>query len=120
YKDAGMQVYFGGTLFEAYVIRNKFDDYRKLIDKYSLTMAEVSDGSISIPHEQKCEYISTLSKQVTVLSEVGSKEEGIIIHSNKWTEMMQTELQSGAWKVIAESRESGNVGIYRPSGKAHV
>lgn len=34
--------------------------------------------------------------------------------------MMQAELDAGVFKVIAEARESGTVGIYRPSGKAHV
>lgn len=34
--------------------------------------------------------------------------------------MIESEVQAGAWKVIAEARESGTVGIYRPSGKAHV
>jgi phosphosulfolactate synthase len=34
--------------------------------------------------------------------------------------MMRNELEAGAWKVIAEARESGTVGIYRPNGKAHV
>jgi phosphosulfolactate synthase len=120
YKSAGIPVYFGGTLFEAFIIRNKFDDYRKLLDKYKMTFAEVSDGSIILPHDKKCEYINTLSEQVTVISEVGSKEEGIIIHPNKWIEMMLDELHAGAWKVIAEARESGNVGIYRSNGKAHV
>lgn len=120
YRSAGIPVYFGGTLLEAFIIRNQFDDYRKLLDKYKLTHAEVSDGSISMTHTKKCEYIKKLSKQVTVISEVGSKEEGIIIHPNKWIEMMEKEMQCGAWKVIAEARESGTVGIYRPSGKAHV
>src|SRR6478752_1361214 len=74
YKDAGIPVYFGGTLFEAMIVRGQFDDYRKLLDKYDLQYAEVSDGSIEIPHEIKCEYISKLAKQVTVISEVGSKD----------------------------------------------
>ncbi len=120
YREAGIPVYFGGTLFEAFVIRNQFEDYLKLINKYQVKYAEVSDGSIVLDHEKKCEYIKILSKKVTVLSEVGSKEEGIIIHPNIWIEMMQKELDAGAWKVIAEARESGNVGIYRPNGKAHV
>jgi phosphosulfolactate synthase len=30
---------------------------------------------------------------------------------------METELQAGAWKVIAEARESGTVGIFRGSGE---
>lgn len=120
YREAGIPVYLGGTLLEAFLIRRQFDDYRKLLDKLKLTHAEVSDGSISMTHEKKCEIIKTLSKQVTVITEVGSKEEGIIIHPNKWIEMIEREMKAGAWKVIAEARESGTVGIYRPSGKAHV
>jgi phosphosulfolactate synthase len=73
-----------------------------------------------MPHDEKCHYIQRLCKHVTVISEVGSKEEGILIRPNKWIEMMNSELQAGAWKVIAEARESGTVGIYRPNGKAHV
>lgn len=120
YQAANIPVYFGGTLLEAFIVRNKFDDYLKLLQKYKLSHAEVSDGSISIPHGKKLEFINKLSKHVTVITEVGSKEEGIIIHPNKWIEMMETEIEAGAWKVIAEARESGTVGIYRPSGKAHV
>ncbi len=120
YRSAGLPVYFGGTLLEAFIIRDQFDDYRKLLDKFKMTHAEISDGSISLSHSKKCDFIKKLSKQVTVISEVGSKEEGIIIHPNKWIEMIEKELSAGAWKVIAEARESGTVGIYRPSGKAHV
>lgn len=120
YHEAGMKVYLGGTLFEAFIIRNMFDDYRKLLDKLKLECAEVSDGSIEMPHDKKCEYINKLSKDRTVLSEVGSKEAGIIIHPAMWTSMMNAELQAGSWKVIAEARESGNVGIYRSNGNAHT
>jgi phosphosulfolactate synthase len=120
YKEAGFKVYLGGTLFEAYIIRDMFEDYRRLIDKLKLECAEVSDGSIVMNHDKKCEYIHTLSKTVTVLSEVGSKEEGIIIHPAKWTSMMNKELEAGSWKVIAEARESGTVGIYRSNGHAHT
>ncbi|MBL0104011.1 MAG: phosphosulfolactate synthase [Bacteroidetes bacterium] len=120
YRSAKIPVYFGGTLLEAFIARNKFDDYLKLIEKYKLTHAEVSDGSISLDHNKKLEFIRKLSKYVTVITEVGSKEEGIIIHPNKWIELIESEIQAGAWKVIAEARESGTVGIYRPNGKAHV
>ena len=30
---------------------------------------------------------------------------------------MQKELEAGSWKVIAEAREGGNVGIFRGSGE---
>ena len=71
YEEAGIPCYFGGTLFEAFVIRNQFDDYRKVLDKYNIRHAEVSDGSIEMDHDDKCRYIETLAKDVTVLSEVG-------------------------------------------------
>lgn len=120
YKEAGIQCYLGGTLFEAFVVRNMFDDYRRLLDKYGLEMAEVSDGSIVLDHKLKCQLIKNLSQDFTVLSEVGSKEEGILISPGKWISMMKAELKAGSWKVIAEARESGTVGIYRPNGTAHV
>ncbi|HTF04876.1 MAG TPA: phosphosulfolactate synthase [Bacteroidia bacterium] len=120
YKDAGFKVYLGGTLFEAFIIRDKFEDYIRFIEKLKIDHAEVSDGSIVMDHDDKCEYIRKLSKNFTVLSEVGSKEEGIIIHPNKWTSMMMKELEAGSWKVIAEARESGNVGIYHRNGSPHT
>lgn len=120
YQKANIKVYAGGTLFEAFVIRGLFDDYLRYIDQLGLDSVEVSDGSMIMEHDIKCEYIHTLSKKYTVLSEVGSKESGIIIAPGRWIQMMQKELQAGAFKVIGEARESGNVGIYRTTGKAHV
>ncbi|MCZ4409663.1 phosphosulfolactate synthase [Cryomorphaceae bacterium 1068] len=120
YHDADMKVYLGGTLFEAFIVRGMFDEYRKLLLDLKLETVEVSDGSIDLPHDEKLEFISKLAKDFTVLSEVGSKEEGILIAPGKWVKMMDTELRAGSWKVIAEARESGNVGIYRPNGTAHV
>ncbi len=117
YKDSGIQVYFGGTLFEAFMVRNQFDDYLKMIERFGLEHAEVSDGSIEMPHEVKLEYIHKLSKYVTVLSEVGSKDVEKIIPPYQWIELMKSELKAGAWKVIAEAREAGNVGVYRSSGE---
>lgn len=117
YKDAGIPTYFGGTLFEAFVVRDQFDDYRKVLDKYKLTFAEVSDGSIELDHDIKCDYIQKLSEQVTVLSEVGSKDAEKIIPPYKWIKLMQAELDAGAWKVIGEARETGNVGLFRASGE---
>lgn len=117
YQEAGIPVYFGGTLFEAFIVRGQFDDYRRVLDTFGLRYAEVSDGSISLNHDKKCEYIHELAKQVTVLSEVGSKDAAKIIPPYKWIEQMQTELSAGAWKVIGEAREGGNVGLFRDSGE---
>lgn len=117
YHEAKIPVYFGGTLFEAFVIRGQIDDYIRLLEKYKLTHCEVSDGSIDIPEEEKCNYIHRLSKYVTVLSEVGSKDAEKIIPPYKWIAMMQAEIEAGVWKVIAEAREGGNVGIFRGTGE---
>lgn len=120
YEEAGIKTYFGGTLFEAFIVRGMFDDYRRLLNKLKMEYVEVSDGSIKMSHKEKCRYIKELSKEFTVLSEVGSKEAGIIINPKRWISMMNKEIEMGAWKVIAEARESGTVGIYRPNGNAHT
>jgi phosphosulfolactate synthase len=117
YQDAGIPTYFGGTLFEAFVVRNQFDDYRRVLDTFNMTFAEVSDGSLDMDHDQKCEYIQALAAQVTVLSEVGSKDDQKIIPPYKWIALMQKELDAGAWKVIGEAREGGNVGLFRSTGE---
>jgi len=120
YKEANIRPYFGGTLFEIFYARGMFEDYLRLLDKYKLDLAEISDGSIILNHDEKCELIHKMSKERTVLSEVGSKDSGIIISPGKWIKMMSTELEAGSWKVIAEGRESGNVGVFRPNGTAHT
>ena len=117
YRQANIPFYFGGTLFESFIVRNQFDDYRRILDQYKMEYAEVSDGSVDIPHDQKCEYIRKLSEQVTVISEVGSKDDEKIIAPYRWIELIEAERQAGSWKVIAEARESGSVGIYRESGE---
>lgn len=117
YRDAGIPTYFGGTLFEAFVVRNQFEDYIRVLEQYGMEYAEVSDGSIELEHDRKCEYIRQLSKYVTVISEVGSKDATKIFAPYKWIKLMNAEIEAGSWKVIAEAREGGNVGIYRGSGE---
>ena len=117
YKDSGIPTYFGGTLFEAFIVRNQFDDYLKVLEKYDMEYAEVSDGSIELDHDLKCNYIRKLSENVTVLSEVGSKDAEKIIPPYKWIAQMQAELDAGSWKVIGEARESGTVGLFRATGE---
>ncbi len=117
YREAGVPTYFGGTLFEAFIIRNQFEDYRRLLDTFQMEYAEVSDGSLELPHDKKCEFIRTLSTQVKVLSEVGSKDAEKIIPPYKWIQQMKTELEAGSIKVIGEAREAGNVGLFRSTGE---
>lgn len=117
YKNAGMPLYFGGTLFEAFLIRNQFEDYLAICKDYGIDYMEVSDGSITIPHAEKCGYIEKMTKHGKILSEVGSKDAAHIMPPYKWIELMKAELEAGSTYVIAEAREAGNVGIYRGSGE---
>jgi phosphosulfolactate synthase len=117
YRSYDIPVYFGGTLFEAFLIRNQFDDYIAVCKEYGISYVEVSDGSIEIPHAEKCGYIEKLTQHAIVLSEVGSKDAAHIMAPYKWIELMKAELEAGATYVIAEAREAGTVGIYRGSGE---
>jgi phosphosulfolactate synthase len=120
YQEADVKVYTGGTLFEAFLIRNMVDEYKRYIDALGLDAVEISDGSMTLKHDEKCSLIQDFSRNWTVLSEVGSKDAGVTIAPERWIEMMKTELESGSYKVIAEARESGNVGIYKSSGEADI
>ena len=120
YRSANMPVYFGGTLFEAFIARGQFKEYLQVLEKYNMEYAEISDGSLEMPHDRKCEYIGEMSKYVTVLSEVGSKDAEKIIAPYQWIDLMKKELEAGSYKVIAEARESGNVGIYRGTGEVRM
>jgi phosphosulfolactate synthase len=117
YKDANLKVYFGGTLFEAFMIRDMFHEFIDLVDRFKLDTVEISDGCITMDHNKKCEYINILSQKTTVLSEIGSKSADVLIPPYKWIKMMDKELDAGSWKVIAEAREGGNVGICRDTGE---
>jgi len=116
YKKAGVIPYFGGTLFEAFIIRNMFREYVEFLDRNEIEMVEVSDGSYDIEHTRKLEYIKVLSKRGKVISEVGSKKKEVIYTPDQWVAMMKAELEAGSIKVIAEARESGTTGIYNEDG----
>jgi phosphosulfolactate synthase len=116
YKKAGVVPYFGGTLFEAFIVRNMFREFVEFLDKNEIDLVEVSDGSFDIDHKQKLDYISKLAKRGTVISEVGSKKKDVVYSPEEWVEMMKSELSAGSVKVIAEARESGTTGIYNEDG----
>jgi phosphosulfolactate synthase len=119
FQDAGVPVYFGGMLFEAFVIRNQFGDFIELLNEYQVSYIEVSDGSIDITPEEKCGYIGKLAKYGVVLSEVGSKDKDRehITPPYQWIQLMKAELEAGASYIVAEAREAGTVGLYRNSGE---
>jgi phosphosulfolactate synthase len=118
YRQHGVPVVLGGTLTELAIARGRLDDLIDWVRRLGLRHFEVSDGTIRLEHERKVELIARLAEEFTVLSEVGSKDDtGAITPPYLWVEQMQRELAAGAWKVIAEGRETGTAGIFRPSGE---
>ncbi|MEX0684805.1 MAG: phosphosulfolactate synthase [Balneolales bacterium] len=117
YQNAGIPIFLGGTMFEAFYLRNQLDDYLRMLEHYGIGHVEVSDGIISLSHDRKLAIIEELQKNFIVLSEVGSKNPSEVMPSNQWVEMIQSEIEAGAWKVICEARETGNVGIFHSNGE---
>ncbi len=120
YRDADIKVFVGGTVFEACVVRNMIDEYKRFITELDVDAVEVSDGSIVMDHDEKCKHISDLARDFMVFSEVGAKEDDIFIDPDRWAEHMESELESGSSYVIAEARETGTVGIYKKDGTADI
>jgi phosphosulfolactate synthase len=118
YRGHGIPVVLGGTLTELAIAQERFEELISWVHELGLTHFEISDGTIALEHEHKVELIRRLAAEFTVLSEVGSKDDtGAITPPYLWVEQMKRELEAGAWKVIAEGRETGTAGIFRPTGE---
>jgi phosphosulfolactate synthase len=118
YREHGIPVVLGGSLTELAIAQDRFDSLIAWVSELGLRHFEISDGTIALAHERKLELIARLATDFIVLSEVGSKDDtGAITPPYLWVEQMREELAAGAWKVIAEGRETGTAGIFRPSGE---
>lgn len=118
YREHGLPVVLGGTLTELAIARGRMEELIEWVRQLGLGHFEISDGTISLEHGRKVELIKRLAEEFTVLSEVGSKDDtGAITPPYRWVEQMRAELDAGAWKVIAEGREAGTAGIFRPTGE---
>jgi phosphosulfolactate synthase len=113
----GKPVVIGGTFFEAVVVKDNLDVYKRWLYDLGLTHVEISDGTIEIPRERKLELIADFARDFTVLSEVGSKDAEVVFAPYQWVEWIKEERDAGAWKVITEAREGGTAGIFRPTGE---
>ncbi len=118
YRHHELPVVLGGTLTEVAISQARLDRLIGWVRELGLGHIEISDGTIALEHRRKLELIEQLAREFTVLSEVGSKDDtGAITPPYRWVEMMRAELAAGAWKVIAEGREAGTAGIFRPTGE---
>jgi phosphosulfolactate synthase len=120
YREHGLPVVLGGTLTEIAISQDRLEPLVAWLHELELEHIEISDGTITLPHDHKLELIERFAKEFTVLSEVGSKDDTRIMAPYRWVELIQAELEAGAWKVIAEARESGNVGIFRHDGEVRM
>jgi phosphosulfolactate synthase len=118
YRSHGIPVVLGGSLTELAIAQGRLEELIGWIKELGLEYFEISDGTIALEHDRKLELIERLGEDFTVLSEVGSKDDtGAITPPYLWVTQMRSELEAGAWKVIAEGRESGTAGIFRPTGE---
>ena len=120
YRAHGIPVVLGGTLTELAIAQERIDALVAWLHELGIEHVEISDGTIVIEHERKLALIERLTREFTVLSEVGAKDNARIMAPYKWVEQIERELAAGAWKVIAEARESGTAGIFRPDGEVRM
>jgi len=120
YAAHGIPVVLGGTLTELAIRQGRVDGLIAWLRELGLRHVEVSDGTIALDATVKRELISRLAREFTVLAEVGSKDADFIMAPYVWVEQIERDLDAGAWKVIAEARESGTAGIYRADGEVRT
>ena len=120
YKKYGVKMYVGGTFMEAFIARNKMDEFHKIMKEFDIQMVEVSDGTYEMGAERKLEIIRECKeKGYTVISEVGNKCKDREYTREEWVESMKAELAAGSEVVIIEARESGTTGIYNKDGSVN-
>ena len=120
YAAREIPVVLGRTLTELAIRQGRVEGLIAWLRELGLRHVEVSDGTIAIDPAVKRELIQRLAREFTVLAEVGSKDVDFIMAPYVWVEQIQRDLDAGAWKVIAEARESGTAGIYRASGEVRT
>jgi phosphosulfolactate synthase len=117
YRAYSIPVVCGGTLFEAAYARGVLDEYKRWLSDHGITHAEIADGVVAIAREVKLSVIADFATDFTVMSEVGSKDADALVAPYQWVRWIAEELEAGAWKVIAEGREDGSAGLFRPNGE---
>ncbi len=113
-------VVLGGTLTELAIRQGRVEGLVAWLRELGLRHVEISDGTITIEPAVKRELIERLAREFVVFAEVGSKDVDFIMAPYIWVEQIERDLDAGAWKVIAEARESGTAGIYRANGEVRT
>lgn len=114
--DNQVRACVGGTLLEVAWLQAKADDCLAWAADLGFPLVEVSNGVCGMPSEEKRRLIVAAADRFTVVAEVGSKDPSAPVSPQLWALEMAADLDAGARWVIAEGRESGTVGLYRPDG----
>lgn len=122
YKSHNITPYTGGTLFELAYAKDKLEEFFDEAHNLGFPAVEVSDGSTSIPHEDKLECIEkAVDAGFEVLSEVGKKDPNLDkeLTIDERISNMNDELDAGSSLIIVEAREGGkDIGIFDKQGNA--
>lgn len=118
-RDMGIRFYFGGTLFEKFVVQNSFDGFVKWCEQWGADTVEISNGTISLTNTEKAAYISKCVGSFRVFSEVGFKDpvRNQLLSPDQWVESIEEDLGAGAEMVVTETRESGRSGLCTADGE---
>jgi phosphosulfolactate synthase len=121
-EDHGIDFYFGGTLFELFVLQDRLADWQRFCDRFGCRTVEISNGTIALSNERKADYVARFAPQYRVFSEVGLKDpvRSENMRPALWLDYIRQDLAAGAYRVITESRESGKSGICRPNGELRI
>src|SRR5580704_6272777 len=117
-RAAGIDFYFGGTLFEHHLWSGRLGEYVDLLRANRVTHVEVSNGTIPLDQHEKAGYVRLLAREFTLISELGFKDadRSEALAPTDWVAAMQEDLDAGAALVTAETRESGRCGMARADG----
>jgi phosphosulfolactate synthase len=121
-RRQGIDVLFGGTLFEKFAVRGMVGDYWRFCRDHGCRYVEVSNGTISMSNREKAGHVAELSQDFLVLSEVGYKDpaRSALLSPGEWTRAALQDLQAGAYLVLIEARESGRSGICDERGELRI
>jgi len=108
----------GGTFQEVAIWQGALDRYLDRARELGFNAIEVSDGTIEMDARTRADAISKAVKAgFRVLSEVGKKDPADAQPMSALAEVVNADLDGGAFMVIMEAREAGKgVGIYDASG----
>ncbi len=118
-RSAGIDFYFGGTLFERYALDGLVSEWLTLCRVMGATHVEVSNGTIPIDNTEKARWVARLADEFLVISEVGFKDlrRSDALAPARWISFIKEDFAAGAHLVTAEARESGRSGICRSDGE---